>query len=137
MATDIQIEREFKKNAILEAWKECERQAGGEGKGNMSAFANSYRGEYNGQPFKTNISSLRNYLGLIDRSKTRVSSTPNAPSTISYGNPATLDDVEAAYKLSITTLITNLEEQEQELSRELERVKTDLDKARERLTKFD
>ncbi|MDQ0739692.1 hypothetical protein [Pseudomonas sp. W4I3] len=50
---------------------------------------------------------------------------------------ATLDDVEAAYKKSIETLIANLEEQEQHLQAELERVVSDLGRAREKLTKFD
>lgn len=50
---------------------------------------------------------------------------------------ATLDDVEAAYKKSIETLIGNLEEQEQHLQAELERVSNDLARAREKLTKFD
>ncbi len=50
---------------------------------------------------------------------------------------STLDDVEAAYKKSIEALITNLEEQEGQLEAELDRVKTDLIRAREKLTKFD
>ncbi|MGB3125753.1 MAG: hypothetical protein WBB95_18215 [Pseudomonas sp.] len=50
---------------------------------------------------------------------------------------STLDDVEAAYKKSIESLITNLEEQEQHLQAELDRVKTDLIRARDKLTKFD
>lgn len=50
---------------------------------------------------------------------------------------ATLDGVEAAYKKSIEALIANLEKQEQHLQRELARVKTDLHRAREKLTKFD
>ncbi|MFK3605620.1 hypothetical protein A7D21_30425 [Pseudomonas sp. AP19] len=50
---------------------------------------------------------------------------------------STLDEVEASYKKSIETLITNLEEQEQHLQVELDRVKTDLIKARDKLTKFD
>ncbi|MGY4815710.1 hypothetical protein ACVNP3_07155 [Pseudomonas chlororaphis subsp. piscium] len=49
----------------------------------------------------------------------------------------TLDDVEATYKRSIEALIGNLEEQEQHLQRELERVASDLARAREKLTKFD
>lgn len=48
----------------------------------------------------------------------------------------TLDDVEAAYKKSIETLIANLEEQEQQLNAELDRVVSDLARAREKLTKF-
>ncbi|QDV97110.1 hypothetical protein FFH90_023540 [Pseudomonas sp. ATCC 43928] len=50
---------------------------------------------------------------------------------------ATLDDVEAAYKKSIETLIANLEEQEHQLKGEIERVMNDLARAREKLTKFD
>jgi hypothetical protein len=50
---------------------------------------------------------------------------------------STLDDVEASYKKSIEALITNLEEQEQHLQAELDRVKTDLIRARDKLTKFD
>lgn len=50
---------------------------------------------------------------------------------------ATLDDVEAAYKKSIATLIANLEEQEQHLKGELDRVVSDLARARDKLTKFD
>lgn len=50
---------------------------------------------------------------------------------------ATLDDVEAAYKKSIETLIASLEEQERRLEGELEKVINDLERAREKLTKFD
>ena len=50
---------------------------------------------------------------------------------------ATLDDVEAAYKKSIETLIASLEEQERRLEGELEKVMNDLERAREKLTKFD
>ncbi|MGZ0715702.1 hypothetical protein [Pseudomonas palleroniana] len=54
-----------------------------------------------------------------------------------FTTAATLDDVEAAYKKSIETLIANLEEQEQQLQAELECVVSDLARAREKLTKFD
>jgi hypothetical protein len=50
---------------------------------------------------------------------------------------ASLDDVEAVYKKNIEALITHLDEQEQQLKGELERVTNDLAKAREKLTKFD
>lgn len=50
---------------------------------------------------------------------------------------ATLDGVEAAYKKSIEILITNLEEQENQLKAELDRVMNDLIRARDKLTKFD
>jgi len=50
---------------------------------------------------------------------------------------ATLDDVEAVYKKNIEALIANLEEQEQQLKGEIERVTNDLARAREKLTKFD
>jgi len=49
----------------------------------------------------------------------------------------TLDDVEAAYKKSIETLIANLEEKEHQLKGEIDRVMNDLHRAREKLTKFD
>jgi len=64
-------------------------------------------------------------------------STPVHTDLPSIATTATLDDVEAAYKKSVETLITNLEEQEQHLQAELERVTSDLARAREKLTKFD
>lgn len=66
----------------------------------------------------------------------RVQSKPDAPATV-ITTSTTLDDVEASYKKSIETLITTLEEQEQRLEAELERVTNDLARAREKLTKFD
>ncbi|MHC8325428.1 hypothetical protein [Pseudomonas sp. LB1P83] len=62
--------------------------------------------------------------------------TPAQAETPSF-TAATLDEVEAAYKKNIETLITKLEEQERQLENELEQVANDLVRAREKLTKFD
>lgn len=69
-----------------------------------------------------------------------ISSTPTHTATRTEApvfNGSTLDDVEASYKKSIETLITNLEEQENQLKAELDRVMNDLIRARDKLTKFD
>jgi len=69
-----------------------------------------------------------------------ISSTPTHTATRTEApvfNGSTLDDVEASYKKSIETLITNLEEQENQLKAELDRVTNDLIRARDKLTKFD
>lgn len=55
----------------------------------------------------------------------------------SFATATTLDDVEAVYKKNIEALIATLEEQEQHLKGELDRVLSDLARAREKLTKFD
>lgn len=70
----------------------------------------------------------------IGSTATHAPSHTESPSIITA---ATLDEVEASYKKSIETLITNLEEQENQLKAELDRVTNDLIRARDKLTKFD
>ncbi|POG12957.1 hypothetical protein BGP82_00385 [Pseudomonas putida] len=67
----------------------------------------------------------------------KLKTTPVPSNAPSPAAPASLADVEAAYKSGIQSLIDTLEKREQELSKELESVMSDLEKAREKLTKFD
>lgn len=79
---------------------------------------------------KPSYQTLKGWLATVSEA----SAKPAAPAP---SVPTSLADVEAAYKANIQSFITTLEKREQELSKELESVKSDLKKAREKLTKFD
>ncbi len=117
------------KAKIIAAWHEA--QANGETR-------KSFHERIKGTELEITYGGLERWLnpkkGSVGNTTSHTPANAELPSLVTA---ATLDDVEAAYKKSIQTLITSLEQQEHELNRELFRVKNDLIKAREKLTKFD
>lgn len=80
---------------------------------------------------KPSYQTLKGWLDTVGEAASAKQATPVLSA------PTSLADVEAAYKANIQSVINTLERREQELSKELESVKSDLQKAREKLTKFD
>ena len=117
------------KAKIISAWHDAE--AKGESR-------KSFHERVKGTELEVTYGGLNNWL-KPKSSKSFDNTTKHTPTHTAAPilTAATLDDVEAAYKRSIETLITNLEEQEQQLQAELERVTNDLIRARDKLTKFD
>lgn len=116
------------KAKIIAAWHEA--SAKGETR-------KSFHERIKGTELEITYGGLERWLNPNPKnSGVRVQSKPDAQATV-ITTSTTLDDVEASYKKSIETLITTLEEQEQHLQAELERVTNDLVRAREKLTKFD
>lgn len=75
--------------------------------------------------------------GWLDAAGEGVEAKATTKAPAAKAAPASLADVEAAYKSGIYSLIATLEKREQELNEELDSVVKDLVKAREKLTKFD
>jgi len=80
---------------------------------------------------KPSYQTLKGWLDTAGETATAKQAIPASSA------PTSLADVEAVYKANIQSVITTLEKREQELSSELESVKSDLRKAREKLTQFD
>lgn len=114
------------KAKIIAAWHEAEAN---------NESRKSFHERVKGTELEVTYGGLQNWLNPkgVGSTEGRAPTRTQAPVLTA----ATLDDVEAAYKNSIEALITNLEEQEHQLKAELDRVKTDLIRARDKLTKFD
>ena len=119
------------KAKIIAAWHEAEAN---------KESRKSFHERVKGTELEVTYGGLQNWLypktgssGSTARTSPKQAHT-ESPSIITG---ATLDDVEAVYKKSIEALITNLEERERRLEGELEKVMNDLERAREKLTKFD
>ncbi|WP_454840536.1 hypothetical protein [Pseudomonas hormoni] len=116
------------KAKIIAAWHEAEAN---------NESRKSFHERVKGTELEITYGGLNNWLNP----KTKNSDSTGSHTPVRKEAPiltgATLDDVEAAYKKSIEALITNLEEQERRLEGELEKVMNDLERAREKLTKFD
>ncbi|SOQ09176.1 hypothetical protein [Pseudomonas syringae group genomosp. 3] len=116
------------KAKIIAAWHEAEAN---------NESRKSFHERVKGTELEVTYGGLQNWLNPKS-SKSFDNTTKHTPAhTAPILTAATLDDVEAAYKRSIETLIASLEEQEQQLQAELESVMNDLIRARDKLTKFD
>jgi hypothetical protein len=118
------------KARIIAAWREAE--AKGETR-------KSFHERVKGTELEITYGGLERWL---NPAKAKIVGSTGTHTTVHTESPnfataTTLDDVEAVYKKSIEALITTLEEQEQHLKGELDRVVSDLARAREKLTKFD
>lgn len=117
------------KAKIIAAWRDAETKG---------ETRKSFHERVKGTELEITYGGLERWLKGTDAKSSGSTGAPVVHSdSPNFTVAATLDDVEAAYKKSIETLIASLEEQEQQLHAELERVVSDLARAREKLTKFD